>query len=316
MALVETSIFGVYFGSRYQLSMALKLLAWSLIFAITINVLFVLLLPGYGIESGVHAGSWRATLEHKNYFSRLLVLCALVFRVKEVRIAKLKNINLSKPFFIISAILTVLSTSKTGIVSLIFLILIIFPLIKSLQWQFRTATLFQSMTLLVAFSMWIVSSSNLDYITDILGRDLTLTGRTTIWPIILGKVINERMWLGYGYYGFWHGLNGPSSDVIKSLDNNYIVPHSHNGFIEFFISYGVLGFIVFFVVFLLLLIKSLIHIKRNKNNLESTWPLLFAFFIVIYNLTEVTLAIQNSIFWVILTSLVVCNFKQTFYENR
>jgi len=58
-------------------------------------------------------------------------------------------------------------------------------------------------------AIWLVGNTA---IANALGRDVTLTGRTSIWAVVLDK-ISKHPWLGYGYKGFWLGMEGESADV-------------------------------------------------------------------------------------------------------
>ncbi|NJM97829.1 MAG: O-antigen ligase family protein, partial [Phormidesmis sp. RL_2_1] len=74
LAILETTIFALYFASRFNLKEQLKILAFTgSLFAI-ISLLFSLAIPAQAIESGIHAGAWRGPLIQKNLFARVLVL--------------------------------------------------------------------------------------------------------------------------------------------------------------------------------------------------------------------------------------------------
>ena len=51
-----------------------------------------------------------------------------------------------------------------------------------------------------------------EQIVTALGRDVELTGRLVLWPLV-AQYIALRPYLGYGYYGFWRGVDGPLGDL-------------------------------------------------------------------------------------------------------
>jgi O-antigen ligase len=269
--------------------------------SLAIHIVFTLILPGSGIEFGKHAGAWRGTLEHKNYFGRLMVLEAIVFRmiVPETK-RQLILINLG---FVISLTLILLSTSKTSQLTIVALLIILMPIYQSLRWHFRYATIFQIGFLLFSIFFSIIMIANLDDIQKYLGRDLTLTGRTEIWTAALQKA-QERPWLGYGYQGFWHGREGPSSDILKFLSPGSYVPHSHNGFIELGLIVGFLGCLVFLISLLNNFRFALISARLSTGR-NGLWPLMYLSFLVLYNQTEMTLLDHNSIFWVLYVAIAL-----------
>ena len=60
IALVGTSLFGLYLSSRYNIRDQLKLLAWCFAGIILMSFMMVFLVPDYGtMPIGLHAGSWR-----------------------------------------------------------------------------------------------------------------------------------------------------------------------------------------------------------------------------------------------------------------
>lgn len=66
LALVSTTIFGVYLASRFSLKEQLRLLAWALGIAALLSLLFVVVPPHYGIETrGVYTGVWRGIYHQK-----------------------------------------------------------------------------------------------------------------------------------------------------------------------------------------------------------------------------------------------------------
>jgi O-antigen ligase len=311
-ALLETSIFGIYLASRFTIKEQLKLLVWALGIAIVVSVAFTLGVPAAAIEHGLHQGAWRGPIEHKNYFGRLMTLSTIVFATAEPK-SRQHSILLKIGFFF-SLVLVILSTSKTALAASVYLWMVVLPMYKSMQWNlkpkaFRTVTIFQAIVILIGGCGLIFIASSLDTIAIKLGRDLTLTGRTSIWLAVIEK-LREQPFLGYGYYGFWNGLDGPSADVIKEIGGTYIIPHSHNGFIELTLASGGVGVTIFTIGFLLVARKSFINVFWGECGSDDLWPALYLTFLIVYNLTENTLVANNSIFWIIYISLAVSSFSK------
>lgn len=299
ISLVETSLFGIYLASRYTLKEQLKLISISLGCAIFIHILFTLVLPGFGIEYGRHAGAWRGTLEHKNFLGRLMFLSTIIFYIQEPENKKqsiLLKIGLLAAFLVV-----LLSTSKTALFSSISFILLLIPIYKTLQLNFISATLIQSISLFMIGSCATFFISNLETIANALKIDFTLTGRTDIWVATMYK-LQERIWLGYGYQGFWHGANGASAEVLKIMGPGGYAPHSHNGFIELALASGLVGIVVFLISLFITFKRALIFAINTKGK-EGLWCLVYISLIFTCNQTEITLVEHNSIFWVIYVAI-------------
>lgn len=299
IALVQTSAFGLYFAARYTIREQLKLLAWAFALFMLINILFTLAVPRQGIEYGKHAGALRGAIEQKNFFGRLMVLGTLVFRmmVPETK----RELLLARVGVCLAFVLVLLSTSKTALFAAICLLFILFPLYRTLRWPVRSAALVQTLCLLILGGAAMIIAGNLESLAAAFGRDLTLTGRTEIWTAILFK-LQDSPWLGFGYWGFWHGFEGPSYDVFRVLGFNAYAPHSHNGLLELLIAVGIVGFTIFMISFLIVGRRAFIFAKLSQTR-DGLWPLLYLSFLVIYNQSENTLVEHNSIFWVVYVAI-------------
>jgi O-antigen ligase len=142
----------------------------------------------------------------------------------------------------------------------------------------------------------------LSYVSDVLHKDVTLTGRLYIW--ILGTVMALRQpWLGYGYSAFWLGPKGPSARIWVAL--KWAAPGAHNGLLELWLDLGLLGIIIFLIGFVVYAGRVL-RAFRKTSAPEREWPLIFFAFLVLMNLTESALLGGNSIFWTLYVAAAVC----------
>jgi exopolysaccharide production protein ExoQ len=307
ISLLETTSFGIYFGSRFNVRDQLRLLSFAFLFLIALNILFVLAFPHSGIELGKHAGAWRGTLEHKNYLSRLMVLGLLVFKCfspESKKESRLKLVGITLSFALVA-----LSTSKTGLLTSMILVILMMPAYSSLRWKFKTATAFQSSLVLTLSLFTTIVIGNLTTLETVLGRDLTLTGRTEIWQATLRKLY-EKPWLGFGYQGFWHGDNGPFKDVLRFIGPGAYASHSHNGFLELATAVGIIGLATFALGFLLTFSRALRYVTTDSSSFVL-WPIMYLSFLLISNQTELTLVDHNSIFWVLCVALSLSKYTST-----
>ena len=74
-----------------------------------------------------------------------------------------------------------------------------------------------------------------DFLFDLLGKDVTLTGRTGIWSAVLDSIA-KRPLLGYGYQAFWLGLEGESYRVILAV--SWVLAQAQNGFLDVMLENG------------------------------------------------------------------------------
>lgn len=314
--LIQTTLFGVYFGLRYSLNEQLWLLAWA--FGLTALFSFILgiVLPEYAImgmgdilnsqEIG-HRGSWQGIYRHKNTLGQVMSLGALVFLV--LTKSNRKYLWLTYGGFFLCVSLLLLSTSKTALIVIVSVIMVA-HLFKILQRRDSITLPLFIVIILFSISLTILMLGNAAGILKILGRDITLSGRTLLWAAVFDKIC-QRPWLGYGYGGFWRSWEGESADIWRLV--GWEVPHAHNGFLDILLNLGLVGLIVFSLNYITIYSRA-ISFAHKSNSIERDWTLVFLIFFFLSNLTE-SLIFSQSIFWVLFVSCYfVC--KQQVQSNR
>ncbi|HCF28260.1 MAG TPA: polymerase [Cyanobacteria bacterium UBA11049] len=298
-ALLGTTLFGVYFATRYTLKEQLQLLAWALGLAAVSSLIFSLALPAYGImhDSDVR-GAFRGVYTHKNILGQMMVMSTLVFLLMAMN-------SHTKRYLLwagvgLSAALVLLSTSKGALVLLLNL-LVLLPLYRALRWNSSRMLLFLIAVAIVFGSIGTLFVSHQDAVFGALGRDATLTGRTRIWDAVL-DMIWQSPWLGYGYSAFWLGQEGKSAYVWRAA--NFQAGYSHNGFLDLWAELGLLG-LSMCAISLLKSYFQAIFLARRINTADGLWPLICLTLGLLTNTTEGTLLKQNNIFWVLYVAVTI-----------
>ena len=295
LRVLGTTWLGVYLASRYTLREQLQMVGWALGIATVFSFLYTLALPGGGIESGMHAGSWRGPLLHKNMFARLMVVCSLTTLLVALKSRRYRFLVWS--VFVIAVALVVLTRSKTALVILLNLLLLV-PAYKALQWSNSLAVPLIITLVLVAGSSATWFISNWDSVLLSLGKDSTLSGRTEIWDAVI-KAIWQRPWLGYGYRAFW-SEGGGSELVWRTV--HYKVTQAHNGFLNLGAELGLLGLLFFVLGIIFTYIRAIKWVRLGKTP-EHLWPILYVTFLPMYNYSETTTPSDNSLFWVLFVAI-------------
>jgi exopolysaccharide production protein ExoQ len=117
-----------------------------------------------------------------------------------------------------------------------------------------------------------------EFLVGLVGRDLTFTGRTDIWKIVLSVHVNPL--IGVGYWSFWMG------DRIdwKALGYMGDLLEAHNGYIETYVNSGLVG--------IGLLVAGIVHGLRRASSLISfgdpagALKLTIIVLVLMYNFTE------------------------------
>lgn len=292
---LQTTYFGLYLASRFSLKQQLQMLAWALGIVAVFSLLFTLAFPGAAIEAGANAGAWRGPFAQKNPFARLMVLGALVFLLLALDGGRHRYLLWGG--FGISVLLILLTGSKTALVLLMTLIVLL-PLYKALGWRDTTVIPLVITVILVTGSIAVLVVGNWENILLGLGRDPTLSGRTQLWEMALEKIA-ERPWLGYGYQAFWR--DGGAATVIWNAEG-YRPPHAHQGFINITLDLGLIGLFLFVMILIVTYVRAIAWLRSGRTMIDL-WPVSYVTFIFLYNQSENTIIANNSIFWVLLVAV-------------
>lgn len=293
VALLGTTVFGVYLTARYTLREQLQLLGWALGICAVLSFLFALVVPSLGISSGIHEGAWRGIYVHKNVLGRLMVLCILVsFLLFQGRGNDHQRL-FSGVLLVLSVCLLVLSVSKTALVLFISFLMLV-PFFRALRLNYRLLLIYLLVVVGLTWGLvgWLLSHT--EELASSLGRDMTLTGRTNLWPIVV-EMIKERPLFGFGYNAFWLGWQGESRYVWLT---SFEAVHAHNGYLDLTLDLGLLGLGVFIAGFFLNFLRALMS-ARNTETMEGLWPVLYLTFMLLYNITESSILTRNGIFWIL-----------------
>jgi len=296
MYLAGTTWFGVYLATRYSPSELLRLIAWTFSIGALLSLVFALALPSYGLMEYQGIEVWRGIYRHKNLLGRLMALNAVILLLLAPNNRRYRWVLWA--VISLSITLLLLSQTKTGLV--IFLILLILiPIYGALRWSYTLMVPFLIVTVNVAGILAIWLLDNLEPLVNLLGKDLTLTGRTELWAAVINK-IQERPLLGYGYSGFWQGWEGESAFVLQLV--GWDAPNGHNGILDLWVDLGFLGVAVFLLGFFINFIRGMRWAQLTKTA-EPIFLLQYLTFMAIDSQASTNLLIQNDIFWVLYVAM-------------
>ena len=294
-------LFGLYFGTRYTLREQIDILTKAFIFILLSSILFMILPPRYGIMGGVHVGALRGIYVHKNQFGMTMAIGAIMFLIRAV---SRPNVGTVKYWLLLLVSVGMIVLSRSSGAAFVFTgAVLVFCLCYShvlVRWKslFIIPLTLLSLSLFAAVVFLVLNS--LGAVAEASGKDVTLTGRTVFWPILI-YMISRRPLLGYGVAGFWNGKDGPSSYVIEKA--MWEVPEAHNGFLELGLSLGGIGLALFLMGYALTFFRAANCLRVNRTA-ESTWPLIYLSIILLSNITESSL-LQSGFPWLLYVTTVV-----------
>jgi exopolysaccharide production protein ExoQ len=297
VALIGTTAFGLYFAARYKMSEQLRLLGWALAIAAVLSLVFALALPSYGVQSDIDGQGWRGIYSHKNTLGSIMALSTMVFLL--LALTSRKRRWVAGAGLILSFGLVILSNSVSGLVVCVLLSALL-PVYRALRWRITLAVPFLISAWLLGGGVVMWGLYNAETILGALGRDITLTGRTNLWPLVI-TMISQRPWLGYGYSGFWEADKGA---YFSFALNGFQPTSAHNGFLDLWLQLGLLGVLVFVLSFLLAFLRAAAWARLSKAT-EGLWPLMYLTFMLLHSMSESSILIRNDIYWTLYAAVVL-----------
>lgn len=296
--LLETTLFGAYFASRYTLKEQTRMMTFMFGIAAVLSLVYVFTMPQYGIMHKLSlAGSWRGIFVHKNTLGRMMVIGAMFFLVNGLSNPR-KN-WISWGFFLLAVQLILGTNSKGALVSFL-AILAISPTYRIFRWNQAISIPLYLMVLLLVGNITTWLTDNWIAALASIGKDETLNGRVPIWEIIMER-IQERPWLGYGYFGFWQDWEGKwSAMIFRAIP--WHPDQAHNGFMDVVLQLGIVGGVVFMLAFLDAIIKAVNWIRLTRR-VENFWPLGYMSYFVFMNLSQTIIMSPYTLVWVLFTTI-------------
>jgi exopolysaccharide production protein ExoQ len=228
---------------------------------IPLSVIFLRYFPGLG-RNYLRGGQLEpiGVSTQKNSLGAMVLVCGLILfwdwfeRTRPgQRPQKKFDRYLPLAIFLIGGYLLYLCDSKTSILCLgigcLIFSTIKFPLLKDRINALGRYTLILVLTFFLVDWAFGVK----DELVGRLGRDMTFTGRTEVWKVLLDLKTDPV--LGTGFCSFWS-----NRDYLQQLPN-WIAFSAHNGYLETYIDGGWIG--IFFLSVLLL--TSALRINRQLS---------------------------------------------------
>jgi O-antigen ligase len=298
--------FGHYVGVLFSVIAAavcfkkdreMTLLVLSVVFTctVTLSILVSLTMPSIGLH--YVAGRWQGVSGNPNTLgavciSAMWVNITLYLMTKSV---KIKLIVLVGVIVSIAALAGARSMTSILVTVMMVLGVYVFTAIEHKPRYIKKIifylTVYGVLTLVLLLYTFYPEKFTYESALGSIGKDATFTGRTDIWEVAF-SMIGQRPIAGYSFDSLM--------SVFHSL--GYTITQFHNGYIDYIIRGGFIGF--FFFVWLLFLVMYRVkkNIKKDyKYSVATHWMI---FSILIHNLTEASIMRDSSILWIMFVWII------------
>lgn len=276
------------------------------------SLIFGLISPDLAIEKGTSyelAGAWKGLTMQKNSLGVLATMGVLLWT--HALFAGESRKIYAWPGLAISCTCVILSRSSTAVFSSVLCVGFLFLLLGTRPGMRRYLPYIVGTfaTLVIVYSLAVLNlvpglGLLLEPVAAMTGKDLSFSGRTTIWNIII-ESINQRPILGTGYGAYW---TGPFANSLSYpfVTRTYIYPtQAHNGYLDVINELGYVGGFVLLGFIVTYLRQAIRMIKIDKTQAALYLALLFQ--ALIANLSEAHWfsVAQFPAFWMMLAAVSI-----------
>ena len=237
-----TLTLGFYLIVRFDPEERLNLILGVGIFCVITSFLTAILLPN--INRGFGNG-WQGVFGNKNALAIFLFFfLSAMFYTQPVK----RGMRIFRTLILGGGVVLVgLSQSRGGwfVVAVLFIYVLVTNFVS--LFERRNALLLTLLGLPIVGGLLWLFTENLGAIAYAVGKDPGLSNRTIIWAAVWPAIL-KRPILGYGYGGFWNGLEGDSAYVLLRVGTSLV--HAHNGLLNLWLDIGLVGVVLALVIIL------------------------------------------------------------------
>jgi O-antigen ligase len=318
LVLLYTSFAAVYLSRRYSLEELIKILFWVGVIFSFASVFFAIAFPAVGRDfNPPFNGAWRGIFWHKNHLGNIMPFFNLVFLL---RIFKRSSsfIHAEKIlaviFYILSLVLIYQANSASGYILFLILHFVFFILAVWVKLHPRLIPAHYWMTLALMLIIVFLIASNLDLVLGLFNRQTSLTGRIPLWEYLIEQVFSKRPIFGFGFGSLWT-MESFRISTQKIVNWGYPVMMGDNGFIDILLNGGIVGLMLFLVVYVQSWIESIRYSMAHRE-ITGLFPAIFMLYTLFVNVSFSMFLELESMIWLICVFLLFINFPRPIKEHK
>jgi exopolysaccharide production protein ExoQ len=295
--LLITTCFGLYLVERFLPRQLMQVVMITGALAIIGSIFLAVAIPRYGFFTGRadESSGWQGIYSHKNSLGLMtmyLLTPALFLPVNGTREKFWRFLYIGSSLFLVAMSRSRGAWIMTAALLAFALIMTVGSRLKpgeraAAYWALGVALV------VIAATVWAL----LPMLLALLHKDMTLTGRTTIWSVLLTSFA-KRPWLGFGYSAFWVGTKGESANAIYAL-NWPRLGYAENGVLELALELGAVGVGLYFLAYLQCYRRLKCLLSWSNGTPELFWYGSTLFLAAITNIEAGTIATPNSMEWLV-----------------
>jgi len=273
--------FAFYLLERFKTNDLLKVLMMVGMVAVIGGLFLIVLFPQYGVQSrsSVTSGAWQGIFPQKNISGFVLTNLLLPAFFVQFRSHYAKAFRILYIGMVLGMV--AMSRSAGAWVTCAACIVFVLAMRGLVRMPHKEVAAIVFLFVGIVAIAGVCVYRNFDLLMYSIGKDPTLTGRTTIWSSLLASVMKRPM-LGYGYTAFWGGLQGESANTAV-LMHWPGMGYAENGVLELCLELGIIGVALYLFVFLRA-VKDAAHCFMRCPSPAVMWYISSLFFVTVSNI--------------------------------
>ncbi|MEN8240963.1 MAG: O-antigen ligase family protein [Chloroflexota bacterium] len=302
---LSTLLISGYLGLSYSTQEILRIVSAFSLQVLFLAALIILIYPSFGIMNYYSIqGAWSGIFWHKNHMGLFASFINIIFFINLVEsILKSSRAKyLWGAVYIFSLFFIFKTDSVAAYFSTIFLHGVYLVLFIWLRIRHTLKAKHYIFFLILMILAAILIGMNLDVLFGLFNRSTTLTGRIPMWSHVFDTYFVERPYFGYGFNAFWYPY-AHRVEIQQVAGYPDPVMIADNGFIDILINTGVVGLVLFIVLYFGICWRAL-QILRNSKSTLALFPIIIMAFTLISNISW-SLIFENESFFMLLMMTIL-----------
>jgi exopolysaccharide production protein ExoQ len=300
--LLGSTLVAAFIGYHFAPRTLMAILFYVFVILIVGSILFALAVPEIGQSGHGASAVWHGLTNNRNQLGFIAAIAAVFFIVG----ALLQRLPAMVGLALAAASILALAMTRSATATVVLVIGLLAVAIFLASKRIGAPSLLTLLLVLVAGSgiaIFVATSQHLYDVTELLGRDATLTHRTEIWAAAWQATL-DRPWLGWGYGALWSVTEESAFVSRQLLSTSWAAVHAHNGFLNVASELGLPAGVMAVGWLLTGLVRATqAYIRRTSP--FYLFAIAFSLQMIVENISESFLFAHRELAWMLIVTIVV-----------
>lgn len=301
IAVLGSSLFGIYLAGRMRPLEAIRLIGIAATASAVLSIFLIVFVPSVGLMSeGEYVNVWGGAHLHKNGLGQMAALGAMICLIVVIADGFRNN-----PVLVVGlgVNLLLLAGSRSLTSQLVFAagVILLFTMGRFIRLIVDNALVAAPLAIVgILVALFGLSSDSIADILASAGKDPTMSARVPLWQM-LGGFMEGHWWLGHGYEAFWSDASYAVRVIERKL--HFRPYYAHNGYLEIWLAFGLLGLTVIGALIATLAARTIRGLYSNSADPLLLLSFVYLLMFLLQNSAEATILQRNNMSWTLCVML-------------